>query len=62
LVAGYGYPAWRGGPMFEADQIGLPTVLERVEKIYAADGPGSEPAPLLQEMVAANRKFADLNG
>jgi 3-hydroxyacyl-CoA dehydrogenase len=61
LVAGYGYPAWRGGPMFEADQIGLATVLERVEKIYAADGPGWEPAPLLQEMVAANRKFADLN-
>jgi len=61
LVAGYGYPAWRGGPMFEADQIGLRTVLERVETIYARDGVGWEPAPLLQEMVAANRSFADLN-
>jgi len=62
LVAGYGYPAWRGGPMFEADRIGLAAVLARVEKMHAADGPGWEPAPLLQEMVAANRRFADLNG
>jgi 3-hydroxyacyl-CoA dehydrogenase len=62
LVAGYGYPAWRGGPMFEADQLGLAAVLERVEKMHAADGIGWEPAPLLIEMVAANRRFADLNG
>ncbi len=62
LVAGYGYPAWRGGPMFEADQVGLGVVLERVERMHAADGIGWEPAPLLQEMVAANRKFGDLNG
>jgi 3-hydroxyacyl-CoA dehydrogenase len=62
LVAGYGYPAWRGGPMFEADRIGLAVVLERVEKMYAADGVGWEPAPLLQEMVAAGRVFSDLNG
>jgi hypothetical protein len=32
-----------------------------LEKIYAADGGGWEPALLLQEMVAAHRKFADLN-
>jgi 3-hydroxyacyl-CoA dehydrogenase len=61
LVAGYGYPGWRGGPMFGADQVGLATVLAWVEKMHAADGPGWEPSPLLQEMVAANRKFADLN-
>jgi 3-hydroxyacyl-CoA dehydrogenase len=61
LVAGYGYPAWRGGPMFEADRIGLAVVLERVEKMHAADGVGWEPSPLLQEMVAAGRRFADLN-
>ncbi len=62
LTAGYGYPAWRGGPMFEADRIGLAAVLERVEKMHAADGPGWEPSPLLQEMVAAGRTFAELNG
>ncbi|MCW3475929.1 3-hydroxyacyl-CoA dehydrogenase family protein [Rhodovastum sp. RN2-1] len=62
LVNGYGYPAWRGGPMHEADRIGLPVVLERVARMYEADGPGWEPAPLLQEMVAAGKRFADLNG
>jgi 3-hydroxyacyl-CoA dehydrogenase len=62
LVAGYGYPAWRGGPLFEADQVGLAAVLERVETMHAADGAGWEPAPLLVEMVAAKRRFADLNG
>lgn len=62
LVHGYGYPAWRGGPMHEADAIGLDVVLRRVEAMYARDGFGWEPAPLLQELVAAGRRFADLNG
>src|SRR5690606_38394193 len=26
-IHGYGYPAWRGGPMFEADEIGTPAIL-----------------------------------
>jgi 3-hydroxyacyl-CoA dehydrogenase len=62
LANGYGYPAWRGGPMHEADAIGLAKVLARVEAMYQADGVGWEPAPLLREMVAAGRRFADLNG
>jgi 3-hydroxyacyl-CoA dehydrogenase len=62
LVHGYGYPAWRGGPMHEADAIGLPEVLRRVEALHAASGIGWEPAPLLREMAAAGKRFADLNG
>ncbi len=62
LVNGYGYPAWRGGPMHEADVIGLDQVLARVQAMYAADGPGWEPAPLLLEMVAAGKTFSELNG
>jgi len=62
LVHGYGYPAWRGGPMHEADAIGLPEVLRRVEALHDASGVGWEPAPLLREMVAAGRRFAELNG
>ena len=62
LVHGYGYPAWRGGPMHEADAIGIPEVLGRVEALHAASGPGWEPAPLLQQMAAAGKRFADLNG
>jgi 3-hydroxyacyl-CoA dehydrogenase len=62
LVHGYGYPAWRGGPMHEADSIGIPAVLKRVEALHAESGLGWEPAPLLREMAAAGKCFADLNG
>lgn len=61
LVHGYGYPAWRGGPMHEADAIGLDVVLQRVEAMHARDGVGWEPAALLRELVASGRRFADLN-
>ncbi len=60
LVHGYGYPAWRGGPMHEADRIGLKVILETVRRMEA-DGPDFAPAPLLLEMVAAGRNFASLN-
>jgi 3-hydroxyacyl-CoA dehydrogenase len=60
LINGYGYPAWRGGPMFEAGRIGLAKVLADVERIAQRDGFGWEPAPLLVELARAGRTFADL--
>ena len=62
LVNGYGYPAWRGGPLHQADILGLAELLRRAEALHAANGAGWEPAPLLREMVNAGRRFADLNG
>jgi 3-hydroxyacyl-CoA dehydrogenase len=62
LVNGYGYPAWRGGPMHQADAIGLPEILRQVEQNHAAGGVGWEPAVLLQSLVRDGRKFHDLNG
>ncbi|MCW1838796.1 3-hydroxyacyl-CoA dehydrogenase NAD-binding domain-containing protein [Prosthecomicrobium hirschii] len=59
MIHGYGYPAWRGGPMFEADAIGLPTVLGWIEEAHAAGGPGFEPARLLVELVQQGRTLAD---
>jgi len=59
-IHGYGYPAWRGGPMFEADARGLDAVLAEVQAIAASSGPGWEPAPLLVELVRDGRRFADL--
>ena len=61
LVNGYGYPAWRGGPMHDADGVGIAEMLRRIEALYASDGAGWEPAPLLREMVTAGRSFAELN-
>jgi 3-hydroxyacyl-CoA dehydrogenase len=62
LVHGYGYPAWRGGPMHEADEIGLDVVLQRVKSMHEDNGISWEPAPLLQELAAAGRHFRELNG
>jgi 3-hydroxyacyl-CoA dehydrogenase len=61
LVNGYGFPAWRGGPMHAADEIGLAEMVARIEAIHARDGVGWEPAPLLREMLTAGRTFAELN-
>jgi 3-hydroxyacyl-CoA dehydrogenase len=59
-IHGYGYPAWRGGPMFEADARGLDTVLADVQALAATSGPGWDPAPLLIDLVRDGRRFADL--
>ncbi len=61
LVHGYGFPAWRGGPMHAADAVGLPEMVRRVEALHAAHGFGWEPAPLLAELAASGRRFAALN-
>ena len=51
---GYGFPAWRGGPMFYADSIGLDTVLAGIRKY------GWKPSALLEKLVAEKKKFSDL--
>jgi 3-hydroxyacyl-CoA dehydrogenase len=47
--------------MHAADTVGLPEMLRRVEALHAANGVGWEPAPLLRELAASGRSFADLN-
>ena len=37
-VYGYGFPAWRGGPMFYADAVGLKNVLARVREFETKHG------------------------
>jgi len=58
LINGYGYPVWRGGPLFDADRLGLANVLKDVEQMCAANGTGFEPAILLRESAAAGSAFA----
>ncbi len=59
LLNGYGYPIWRGGPMFDADRAGLAEVLRDVERMCASNGVGFEPAALLRDLVARGTAFAD---
>jgi len=50
-LTGYGFPAYRGGPMFYADSLGLDKVLARVTEF------GWEPAPLLVRLAAEGKRF-----
>jgi 3-hydroxyacyl-CoA dehydrogenase len=59
---GYGFPAYRGGPMFWAEhEVGLKTALEKLKKYSAATG-GTwlKVSPLLEKLVAEGKGFASV--
>jgi len=58
---GYGFPRLRGGPMFHADQMGLPAVLDRLHALAARHGARWEPAQLLEQLVSEGRALGDLS-
>jgi 3-hydroxyacyl-CoA dehydrogenase len=58
---GYGFPAYRGGPMWYADAVGLKKVFDRVEEFHRRHGELWEPAPLLKRLAEEGKKFADFN-
>src|SRR5690606_19283670 len=58
-VAGYGFPMFRGGPMFYADTVGLPKVLETIRRFHAEHGEYWEPAPLLVELAESGGRFSE---
>lgn len=58
---GYGFPAYRGGPMWYADTIGLKAVYERVTELHRILGEPWEPAPLLEQLASEGKTFADFD-
>jgi 3-hydroxyacyl-CoA dehydrogenase len=59
-VYGYGFPAWRGGPMHHADTIGLAQVHERVREFERRFGSANwASAPLLERLAGEGRTLAD---
>ena len=59
-ASGYGFPRYRGGPMFYAETLGLKNVLAGMEKYRMMFGPMHwEPAPLLAELARSGRSIAD---
>ena len=58
---GYGFPRWRGGPMFYADTVGLRTVYDAVSRYYDTLGEAWRPAPLLERLARAGETFNDVN-
>jgi 3-hydroxyacyl-CoA dehydrogenase len=61
MIHGYGYPRWRGGPMHEADQAGLPRLVETLRELAREDEFFWRPAPLLVELAQQGRTLDSLN-
>jgi 3-hydroxyacyl-CoA dehydrogenase len=59
-INGYGWPVYRGGPMFYADLIGPDKVLAKLREFEATMGDDFKPAPLLESVAAEKRRFQDL--
>ncbi len=57
-INGYGFPAWRGGPMYYADQVGLETVRNRLDRMARElNEKALLPAPLIERRVKEGRGF-----
>jgi 3-hydroxyacyl-CoA dehydrogenase len=59
-INGYGWPVYRGGPMFYGDTVGLDKVLAAMRGFQATMGDAFKPAALLEKLVAEGRGFKDL--
>jgi 3-hydroxyacyl-CoA dehydrogenase len=58
-LAGYGFPDFRGGPLFHADTVGLPNILRTMREFAKGYQPDAwEPAPLLEQLAAEGKTFA----
>jgi 3-hydroxyacyl-CoA dehydrogenase len=60
-IYGYGFPPYRGGPMWYADTVGLKRVYERVRQFEREHGAMWKPAGLLQRLAESGRTFADFD-
>ncbi len=58
---GYGFPAYRGGPMFYADTVGLGSVVARLEDLAKVHGAEWTPAPLLVRLNKDEQPLTSLN-
>jgi 3-hydroxyacyl-CoA dehydrogenase len=62
-LAGYGFPDFRGGPLFYADTVGLPNILRTMRDFAAGYQPDAwAPAPLLARLAAEGKSFATWAG
>jgi 3-hydroxyacyl-CoA dehydrogenase len=57
---GYGFPRYRGGPMFWADLVGIKTIYEAMSRLHDEHGDyWLEPAPLLKRLAEQGKGFGD---
>jgi len=58
-VYGYGWPVYRGGPMFWADSIGLKVIRDRMREFQRQHGDAWQPAARLARLADAGKGFLD---
>jgi len=58
-IYGYGFPAYRGGPMWYADTVGLKHVYDRITEFQRQHGEIWQPAPLLKQLAEQGKTFAE---
>jgi len=59
-VNGYGFPAYKGGPMFWAQESGFDKVVETMRKLALTHGQRWRPAPLLERLASSGQGWGDL--
>ena len=59
-INGYGWPVYRGGPMFYADTVGLSQVVKKLEDYGPLLGQDFTISPLLRQLAAEGKRFQDL--
>ncbi len=57
---GYGWPDWKGGPMYYADMLGLPSVVTRLTALCARHGEQFRPAELLVQLAEASGRISNI--
>jgi 3-hydroxyacyl-CoA dehydrogenase len=58
-INGYGWPAYRGGPMFYGDSLGLGVVRDKMREFHARLGDDFRPSNLLEKLANEGRRFQD---
>ena len=58
-INGYGFPIWRGGPMFYANQLGLEEVIKKMNVFSELDKEFWKPAPLLKKLSDQSASFGE---
>jgi len=59
-INGYGWPVYRGGPMFYGDTVGLKNVVAKLKEYGPRMGKDFTISPLLEKLAAEGRRFQDL--
>jgi 3-hydroxyacyl-CoA dehydrogenase len=58
-IYGYGWPIYRGGPMFYADLVGVKKIYDKMVEFQKKEGDVWKPAPLLEKLAKEGKGFKD---